>query len=302
MKKLILSVLSLVFVLTACSNSAKNESSKSQKQYVLDSGKKIKVPKQPKRIVVIADTYAGGVKYLGGHIVGVNKDVEQSDILKGKFSKVKKIDPENVEKITKLKPDLIIADTDDKNLKKFNKITTTIPMKYGKRNYLETQIQLGKLLGKEKQAQKWVNDWKQQTSKDAKEIHEHIGNKASVSIFDDFDKEYYAFGKSWGRGGEILYQSFNLRMPEALEKAVGKDGYKALSLEAMPKYAGDYIITMSEGKSSPEFEKTNVWKNIPSVKQGNVIHVKAENYWYNDPYSLETNRKNLKSHLINMAK
>lgn len=298
MKKLIIPFLILILVLSACSNNTKDGTSKDQKTYTLDSGQKIKIPKHPKRIVITADTYAGGIKYLGGNIVGVNKDVEQSDILKKKFTKAKKINPENVEAITKLNPDLIIADSDDKNIKKFQKITKTIPMEYGKRDYLNTQIQLGKILGKEKKAKQWVNNWKNQTSQDSKEIKKCIGKNATISIFDDFDKEYYAFGKDWGRGGEILYQAFNLKMPKALEKVVKKEGYKSLSLESMPKYSGDYIITMSEGKSSPEFEKTHVWKNIPAVKQDHVFQVKAENYWYNDPYSLEENRKNLKAYLM----
>lgn len=299
MKKLTVPFLIVLLLLTACSNNDHNEKAKDEKEYALDSGKKISIPKNPQRIVVAADTYAGGIKQLGGHVVGVTKDIKQSDILNEKFKKVKKINAENVEEIAELKPDLIIADTDDKNLKKFQKITKTIPMEYGKRNYLDTQLQLGKLLGKEEKAKQRVNNWKKQTAKDANEIKKHIGTNATVSIFDDFNKEYYAFGKDWGRGGEILYQAFNLKMPEPLEKVVKKDGYKALSLESMPKYAGDYIITMSEGKSSPEFEKTNVWKNIPAVKQDHVFHVKAENYWYNDPYSFEENRKILKSKLLN---
>lgn len=171
-------------------------------------------------------------------------------------------------------------------------------MAYGKRDYLKTQIQLGKLLNKQEKAEQWVNDWKKQTAKDEKEIKNHIGNDSTVSIFDDFNKEYYAFGKNWGRGGEILYQAFNLKMPKSLEKVVEKDGYKPLSLESMPKYAGNYIFTMSEGKASPEFEKMKVWQNMPAVKQHHVYHVKAENFWYNDPYSLEANRETLKSHLL----
>ena len=55
---------------------------------------------------------------------------------------------------------------------------------------------------------------------------------------------------------------------------------------------------MSEGKSKPEFEKNNIWKNIPAVKNNHVINVKAETYWFNDPYSLDYIRKEIKYHLI----
>ena len=38
-----------------------------------------------------------------------------------------------------------------------------------------------------------------------------------------------------------------------------------------------------------------MWKNIPAVKQGRVINVKVETYWFNDPYSLDYERKELKT-------
>ena len=41
-----------------------------------------------------------------------------------------------------------------------------------------------------------------------------------------------------------------------------------------------------------------MWKNIPAVKQGRVINVKAETYWFNDPYSLDYERKELKNKLL----
>ncbi|SUM34507.1 iron-siderophore ABC transporter periplasmic protein [Staphylococcus gallinarum] len=38
--------------------------------------------------------------------------------------------------------------------------------------------------------------------------------------------------------------------------------------------------------------------NIPAVKDGHVIKVQAETYWYNDPYTLEYMRKDLKEKLL----
>ena len=52
-------------MLTACSNGSSNKNDKeATKNYKQDSGKTIKVPKKPKRIVVLGATYAGGLKPL----------------------------------------------------------------------------------------------------------------------------------------------------------------------------------------------------------------------------------------------
>lgn len=57
-------------------------------------------------------------------------------------------------------------------------------------------------------------------------------------------------------------------------------------------------MSTSAGKSTPGYEKTNIWKNLPAVKKGHVVKVKAETYWYNDPYTLDFMRKDLKKKLM----
>ncbi|RIN29926.1 ABC transporter substrate-binding protein, partial [Staphylococcus succinus] len=122
MKKLLFPLIALVLILAACGNKSDSDSSKEEtKSYKQDSGKSIDVPKNPKRIAVVAPTYAGGIKYLDGKIVAVNKQVDSSKLLKDKFKGVEKIGENDVEKVAKTKPDLIIVYSTDKNIKKYKK-------------------------------------------------------------------------------------------------------------------------------------------------------------------------------------
>ncbi|GEQ05707.1 ABC transporter substrate-binding protein [Staphylococcus gallinarum] len=299
MKKLLFPLIALVLILAACGNKSDSDSKKEEtKSYKLDSGKSIDVPKSPKRIAVVAPTYAGGVKYLGGKIVAVNKQVDSSKLLKDKFKGVTKVGDNDVEKVAKSKPDLIIVYSTDKNIKKYKKIAPTVVFDYGKHKYLDQQEELGKLLGKEDKVKAWEEKWKAKTKKDGKEIKEKIGSDATVSIFDEFDKKLYSYGPNWGRGGEVLYQAFGLKMPEKLDKLVKKEGWAEIKQEKLADYAGDYIVSTSEGKATPSYAKTDLWNNIPAVKDGHVIKVQAETYWYNDPYTLEYMRKDLKEKLL----
>ncbi|PTL17730.1 ferrichrome ABC transporter substrate-binding protein [Staphylococcus gallinarum] len=299
MKKLLFLLIALVLILAACGNKSDSDSKKEEtKSYKLDSGKSIDVPKSPKRIAVVAPTYAGGVKYLGGKIVAVNKQVDSSKLLKDKFKGVTKVGDNDVEKVAKSKPDLIIVYSTDKNIKKYKKIAPTVVFDYGKHKYLDQQEELGKLLGKEDKVKAWEEKWKAKTKKDGKEIKEKIGSDATVSIFDEFDKKLYSYGPNWGRGGEVLYQAFGLKMPEKLDKLVKKEGWAEIKQEKLADYAGDYIVSTSEGKATPSYAKTDLWNNIPAVKDGHVIKVQAETYWYNDPYTLEYMRKDLKEKLL----
>ena len=244
MKKLLIPLIVLVLVLAACGNGSDDNGDKNDKKtYKQDDGKKVKVPKHPKRVVVLGTTYAGGLKQLDTNIVGVANLVDDSKVLKKKFKDVKKVDPEKVESVAKLKPDLIVTYNTDKNLKKLNKIAPTVAYDYQKHDYKDQHKELGKLVGKEDKAQKWIDDWDKKTKNDSKEIKDKLGQDTTVSIIKDFDKKVYALGKTYGHGSEVVYDSFGMKMPDKVEKATKKNDLAEISNEEIPEMAGDYVIT-----------------------------------------------------------
>ncbi|KIJ88019.1 MULTISPECIES: ABC transporter substrate-binding protein [Staphylococcus] len=302
MKKLIFPLLALMLILAACGNNSSDDASKKDKEektYTQDSGKKVKIPKDPKRIVVLGATYAGGLKELDANIVGVANIVDDSKVLKDKFKDVDKVDAENVESVAKLKPDLIITYNTDKNLKKLNKVAPTIAFDYMKHDYKEQHKELGKIVGKEDKAEDWIKDWEEKTKDDGNEIKDAIGEDTTVSIIKDFDKKIYALGKTYGHGSEILYDSFGLKMPEKVEKATKKNDLADISEEQIPEMSGDYVVTPVAKGADLSFENKDIWKNTEAVKNGKTFKVDEGIYWLNDPYSLDYERKDLKEKLLN---
>ncbi|MEJ7472539.1 ABC transporter substrate-binding protein [Staphylococcus saprophyticus] len=302
MKKLIFPLLALMLILAACGNNSSDDASKKDKEektYTQDSGKKVKIPKDPKRIVVLGATYAGGLKELDANIVGVANIVDDSKVLKEKFKDVDKVDAENVESVAKLKPDLIITYNTDKNLKKLNKVAPTIAFDYMKHDYKEQHKELGKIVGKEDKAEDWIKDWEEKTKDDGNEIKDAIGEDTTVSIIKDFDKKIYALGKTYGHGSEILYDSFGLKMPEKVEKATKKNDLADISEEQIPEMSGDYVVTPVAKGADLSFENKDIWKNTEAVKNGKTFKVDEGIYWLNDPYSLDYERKDLKEKLLN---
>lgn len=302
MKKLIFPLLALMLILAACGNNSSDDASKKDKKektYTQDSGKKVKIPKDPKRIVVLGATYAGGLKELDANIVGVANIVDDSKVLKDKFKDVDKVDAENVESVAKLKPDLIITYNTDKNLKKLNKVAPTIAFDYMKHDYKEQHKELGKIVGKEDKAEDWIKDWEEKTKDDGNEIKDAIGEDTTVSIIKDFDKKIYALGKTYGHGSEILYDSFGLKMPEKAEKATKKNDLADISEEQIPEMSGDYVVTPVAKGADLSFENKDIWKNTEAVKNGKTFKVDEGIYWLNDPYSLDYERKDLKEKLLN---
>jgi iron complex transport system substrate-binding protein len=294
MKKLLLPFM-LIFVLliSACSSGStesKNDSNKGNSgsktiTYQSEDGP-VKVPANPKRVVVLG-SYAGNVMSLGVNIVGVDSWSKMNPRFEKKLKGVEEVSDENLEKIIKLKPDLIIGLSTTKNVDKLKKIAPTVTYTYDKVDYLTQHVEIGKLLNKEKEAQSWVNDFKKRTAKAGSDIKAKIGDDTTVSVIENFDKQLYVFGDNWGRGTEILYQEMKLKMPEKVKKMALKDGYYAISPEVLPEYAGDYLIFSKNQDGDTSFEKTDTFKNIPAVKNNHVFEANAKEFYFNDPITLD---------------
>ncbi|MWV46345.1 ABC transporter substrate-binding protein [Paenibacillus sp. HJL G12] len=292
-------LLCLILVLSACGNkqvseptgdkvegSAAAESSKPQTiTYHSESGP-VEVPADPKRVVVLS-SFTGNVLSLGVNLVGVDSWSKMNPNFQDKLKDVQEVSDENLEKIIELNPDLIIGLSNIKNIDKLKQIAPTVTFTYGKVDYLTQHLEIGKLLNKEKEAQAWVDDFKARTQKAGDEIKAKIGENATVSVIESFDKQLYVFGDNWGRGTEILYQQMKLKMPEKVKNAALKEGYYALSPEVLPEFAGDYVIFSKNKDADNSFEETATYKNIPAVKNNHMYVADAKAFYFNDPLTLD---------------
>lgn len=290
MKKLLLPVLLLLtLVIAACGNTEKKEETSSadtKKEtitYKSENGD-VEVPADPKRVVVLAG-FAGNVMALDVPLVGVDSWSKSNP--KFDLKDVQEISEENVEKVIELEPDLIIGYDTTKNIDKFKEIAPTVTYTYGKVDYLTQHIEIGKLLNKEQEARDWVKDFKTRAADAGTEIKAKIGEDATVSVIESFDKQLYVFGDNWGRGTEILYQEMKLKMPKKVTEMALKDGYYALSPEVLPEYAGDYLIFSKTAEADNSFTETDTYKNIPAVKNKQVYEVDSKEFYFNDPLTLE---------------
>ena len=305
MKKWLFVLVACLMTLAACGNNADKKAEDTEKSstvdYHLDNGKTIKIPSEPKRIILMGASYTGNLLDLGIKPVGVDEYAFQSEILAPKLKGVEKLGAGDVEKVATLKPDLIISFDTDKNNSKYAKIAPTIPVAYAKHNYLQIHEELGKIVGKEKEAKVFVDKWKEETAKDGKEIKAKLGGDLTYTIYQFFQKEIYAYGDNWGRGSEIIYQAFGLKMQENVIKDIKPTGWKKISAEEISKYAGDVVLYSSDaGKDVNSIVKSNVWKNMGAVKNNRVVQYDAEDFWFNDPISLEHQRKVLKEELMKL--
>lgn len=287
MKKIYMFLLALIlFTLVACSNDSQEDSENTTGDtitYESEDGP-VEVPANPERVVVLS-TFAGNVLALDVPLVGVDSWSKGNPNYA--LEDVEAVSDENLEKIIELKPDLIIGLSSIKNVDKLKEIAPTVTFTYGKLDYLEQHLEIGKLLNKEQEAQQWIDDFKTRAAEIGNQIKEKIGEDATVTVIENFDKELYVFGDNWARGTEILYQEMKLPMPEKVKETALQEGYASLSLEVLPEYVGDYLIVSKNEDSSSSFMETDTFQNIPAVKNGNMFVADATKFYFNDPITLD---------------
>ncbi|WP_307891999.1 iron-hydroxamate ABC transporter substrate-binding protein [Bacillus swezeyi] len=290
-------VLLLIAALAACGNKSESKGSSSESNqeetitYEAENGS-VKVPKHPKRVVVLADGYYGYFKTLGINVVGAPDRVFQNPYFKGKTDGVENIgEGTSAEKIIKLKPDLIVVwTTQGADIDKLEKIAPTVALKYDKLDNIEQLKDFAKMTGTEDKAEKWLDEWDKKIAAAKSNIQKAVGDK-TVSIMQTNGKDIYVFGDKFGRGGSIIYKDLGLNATKLTkEKAMQKGpGYASISIEKLPEFAGDYIFIgpwESSGDDEGVFD-TSIWKNLGAVKNDHVYQIDPVAFYFSDPISLE---------------
>ncbi|MDY7224393.1 iron-hydroxamate ABC transporter substrate-binding protein [Halalkalibacterium halodurans] len=256
----------------------------------------IEVPANPQRVVALG--FTGNILALDVNVVGVDTWSKNNPNYEQLLQDVTEVSEENLEQIMELDPDLIIAYSTVQNAEQLQEIAPTVLYTYNNLDYLEQHVEIGKLLNKEEEAQAWVDDFKARAEQAGEEIKEKVGEDATVSVIETFEDQLYVFGNNWGRGTEILYQTMGLAMPEKVEEMALADGYYALSFEALPEFAGDYIILSKNDEADNSFQETNTYQSIPAVQNGQVFEANAKEFYFNDPLSLELQLEFFKEHFL----
>ncbi|WP_010097339.1 iron-hydroxamate ABC transporter substrate-binding protein [Ornithinibacillus scapharcae] len=303
MKKLLVYMIPIlfVFILSACGKESSNtdhdhksepnetntaeESSSDTIIYESENGP-VEVPANPERVIVLG-SYAGNVMALGVNLVGVDAWAKMNPEFEEELKGVEQVTDEDLEKIIELEPDLIIGLSNTKNIDKLKEIAPTVTYTYNNVDYLTQHIEIGKLLNKEDEAVKWVEDFRERARAAGDEIRAKIGEDATVTVIEGYDKQIYIYGDSWGRGTEILYQEMGLKMPEKVKETALEPGYNAISPEVLPEYIGDYVVVSKFADQENAFLETETYQNIPAVKNGNVIEADANAIFFNDALTLE---------------
>ncbi|MFA1014005.1 ABC transporter substrate-binding protein [Dubosiella newyorkensis] len=271
--------------MVGCASTTTEEKSTAMKTVQTDKGE-VEIPENPKRI--ISDYYLG--EFLA---VGVKPIIASPYALNNPYLKddIEGIEPMNItssettlEQFSAAKPDLIITIT-EADYEKYSKIAPTVYIQDGQRSDDETFEYIASLVGKEKEAKDYIEQFLQKAEEHKQEIQDIVKDQ-TVSIVEVWPQQIYTMGSHFARGGRILYDLWDLKAPEKVQKEMvdGDKQYEVVSLEALPEYAGDFVLYGVLDGTDPAFvTSSNLWNSLPAVKNGKTLPYEQVSFMHRDP-------------------
>lgn len=223
---------------------------------------------------VIASPYALNNPFLAGMCDGI----EELNTVSAETS---------LEMIAEKEPDLIITIT-EADYDKYSKIAPTVYIQDGKRSDEELFRYIASLVNKEDAAEAYINEFNDQVAMVKDEMVSIVGDR-TVSILEVWPQEIYTMGSRFARGGSILYDMWGLKAPEPIQSTMveGDETYKVISVEALPDYAGDFILYgVLDGADSAYVDDSQLWQNLPAVKADRVLPYEQVAFMHRDPITL----------------
>lgn len=298
----IVALLFALVLVTACGNVSNNGSGDSGNKSSSKDSIKIKhelgttkVPKDAKRVVALEFSFVDALAALNVKPVGVADDNKPNHIIKplkekiGDYKSVGARKQPNLEEISKLKPDLIIADSNRHKgiYKELSKIAPTIELKSFDGDYndnIDAFKTIAKALNKEDEGKKRLDEHKEKIAKYKDEIQFDKNEKVLPAVA---SKSGLLAHPSESYVGQFLSQ---LGFKEALNKDVTKGlskylqgPYLQLNAETLKDVNPERMFIMTDGASPKEpsyqeMKKDPVWDTLDAVKHNRVSIVSRDTW------------------------
>lgn len=253
----------------------------------------VTIPAEPRRIV--ATYYIGELAALGMKPVGTVKRLlgEANPNLADYTEGVTDIGASpNLEAIAALDPDMIIAtDFDEIPYEDYAKIAPTVVIPWSDDDVWAKLRTIAKLLGKEAEAEDYIQTYEAKAAKARETIKEHVEPGETVSILMFNGKKIGVFGAR--DVGFALYDSLRLSPPAKVKEMMKDPAFSSdwtISLENIPELAGDRIFVAvynEDGdKGYQELQKLSIWSGLSAVKNHKVYEIPSDKWFTYDPISV----------------
>jgi ferric citrate transport system substrate-binding protein len=269
-------VLAALLVISGCGQKKDSSESSEEKVSIKHELGTSEVPENPKRIVTLELSFVDALNGLGMEPVGIADD-KKGDMIKklvGKkidYTSVGTRQQPNLEVISSLQPDLIIADVQRHKgiYEDLKKIAPTIELKSRESDYeenLDAFQTIAKAVGKEKESEERLNEHEKTLAELQDELKEEKGKTVMPAVVRDTSFQAHT---SASYDGQFLEK---IGFKNAVQD---EEAYAEMNLEQLSDVDPDVLILANnEGKLlTDEWKDNPLWKNLKAVKNDQVYVV-----------------------------
>ncbi len=280
MKRLLSILFIFGLVLTGCASTETTTDSAEMMSYESTNGT-VEYPVNP---TIYADYYVGQLLYLGGDVIGADMTYPAETWTSVAEEQGVVNISGDMEAVAALAPELIITMNAD-YYEQYSSIAPTILIPYGTFNQEDIVVEIGKILGKEDEANTWVTEF----NANIETLKAEIDNPdQTIGIVDSWGGSMYMYGANFGRGGYVLYDKLGLKGTPAAEEEYIREAnsYLTVDAESLTNYAGDVLFIAAPAEGVEEIKALPTYNDLDAVKNGQVIELDYDTFLYDDPYSL----------------
>lgn len=273
---IVMVILAALLVMAGCGQKKESAETSEEKVSIKHELGTSEVPENPKRIVTLELSFVDALNGLGMEPVGIADDKKEDMIkhLVGKkidYTSVGTRQQPNLEVISSLQPDLIIADVQRHKgiYEDLKKIAPTIELKSRESDYeenLDAFQTIAKAVGKEKQSEERLSEHKETLAKLQEELKEEKGKTIMPAVVRDTSFQAHTSASYDGQFLEKL----------GFKNAIQDDeAYAEMNLEQLSDVDPDVLILANnEGKLlTDEWKDNPLWRNLKAVKNDQVYVV-----------------------------
>ncbi|TFI52904.1 iron-siderophore ABC transporter substrate-binding protein [Mastigocladus laminosus UU774] len=268
------------------------------------------VPQNPQRIISLHLATLGNLLSLGVKPIGSATEFGKTEFPKYLESKIDGIEwvgsttQANLEKILKLKPDLIINLSDDQSIYPLlSKIAPTVQTGWeGPNEWKEHFSFVAKVLGREDTYQQAWDHYNQRIKELKAALGDRYKNKKFSYVYlEDSSNPIFISELKNVFAGSILNDA-GLQRTE-VQNTVSSNGYLFIPEEELSKIDGDVVfIGIDEDSDMKSFNKIKqkpLWKTLKAVQTNNVYVVNKSNWRESNLIAADTVIDDLFKYLVN---
>jgi iron complex transport system substrate-binding protein len=263
------------------------------------------VPRNPQRVVTLegsADFWALGIRPIASIY---NTGFPMPRYLQGKVDLVESVgdyNNPNIEKILRLKPDLIISDSGLKGIyKQLSYIAPTVVLNryYPSPPWKDTLKELASVLGKEKEGQQLINQYWQRVEKLKQALGNHRKTMEVSIVNTSSESGIWSYGEK--HDSSRILKDIGLQRPKSQRGDFFYSGN--ISLEKISDIDGDVLFFISweredDRKTLDKLKQNPLWSQLEVVQKNKVYLVGA--HWHNlDIFAINAMLDDLEKYLVN---